>query len=226
MTKPRPRHLLTSVFAALFSALTALIAPTLTRAAPTQATPPAPAGLAKATFAGGCFWCMEPPFDKLDGVISTTSGYIGGKEKGASYAEVSAGATSHTEAVEIVYDPKKVSYAKLLEIFWKNIDPITKDRQFCDGGKQYRTGIFFHDAEQQKLAESSKALLNEGKPYEAAKPVGFKGGVVTEITKATEFWAAEDYHQDYYLKNPVRYKYYRTSCGRDSRLEQLWGAAK
>lgn len=196
-----------------------------TAAAETKQTPPAPAGLAKATFAGGCFWCMEPPFDKLDGVVSTTSGYIGGKEKGATYEQVSAGATTHTEAVEIVFDPKKISYAKLLEVFWKNIDPTRKDQQFCDVGKQYRTGVFFHDAEQKKLAEESKALLNQGKPYVSAKPVGFKGGVVTEITAATEFWAAEEYHQDYYVKNPVRYSFYRKNCGRDARLEQLWGPA-
>ena len=191
--------------------------------AETKRTPPAPAGFAKATFAGGCFWCMEPPFDKIDGVISTTSGYVGGKEKGVTYEQVSGGATTHTEAVEIVYDPKKVSYTTLLEIFWKNIDPVRKDQQFCDVGKHYRSGIFFHDAEQKKLAEESKGLLNQGKPYASAKPVGFKGGVVTEVSPATEFWAAEEYHQDYYVKNPVRYRFYRQNCGRDARLEQLWG---
>ena len=171
---------------------------------------------AKATFAGGCFWCMEPPFDVLDGVLSTTSGYIGGSKKDPTYQEVSAGVTGHTEAVEIVYDPKRVSYAKLLEVFWRNIDPTVKDQQFCDVGSQYRTGIFTHDAAQQAAAEQSRAALMKTKP--------FKANIVTEVVAATTFYPAEDYHQDYYLKNPLRYKFYRNGCGRDARLTQLWGA--
>jgi len=169
----------------------------------------------KATFAGGCFWCMEPPFDKLDGVISTTSGYIGGHQLKPSYQQVSAGGTGHTEAVQIIYDPKRISYEKLLDVFWHNIDPTTVDRQFCDTGNQYRTGIFFHDDMQKQEAEQSKIMLEKNKPFEAP--------IMTEITRATTFYAAEDYHQDYYKKNPLRYKYYRYSCRRDNRLKQLWG---
>jgi len=185
--------------------------------APASTAQPKPAATAKATFAGGCFWCMEPPFDKLDGVISTTSGYTGGQKKNPTYQEVSAGHTGHTEAVQVVYDPAKVSYAKLLEVFWKNIDPTVKDRQFCDTGSQYRTGIFYHDEEQKKLAEASKLQLDKTKPFAAP--------IVTEIAAATTFYPAEDYHQDYYLKNPVRYNFYRTGCGRDARLKELWGSA-
>jgi peptide-methionine (S)-S-oxide reductase len=185
---------------------------------PAQGQAPAPAsGTAVATFAGGCFWCMEPPFDKLPGVISTTSGYIGGKTKNPTYEEVSSGGTGHTEAVEIVFDPSKVTYEKLLEVYWRNIDPTVKDRQFCDYGTQYRTGIFVHNPEQRRLAEASKATLEKTKP--------FKDPIVTPIADAGEFWRAEEYHQDYYLKNPVRYSYYRTGCGRDRRLAQLWGSA-
>ena len=168
---------------------------------------------ARATFAGGCFWCMEPPFDKLDGVFSTTSGYIGGQKKNPTYEEVSAGGTGHAEAVEIVYDPKKVSYEKLLEVFWHNVDPLVKDRQFCDRGNQYRTAIFYHDETQRRLAEASK----KAKEKELGKPI------VTEIVPASQYYPAEEYHQDYYRKNPIRYKFYRANCGRDARLEQLWG---
>lgn len=175
------------------------------------------ANLAKATFAGGCFWCMEPPFDKLDGVISTTSGYTGGHTQNVTYKEVSAGGTGHAEAVEIVYDPEKISYEKLLEVFWRNVDPTTPDRQFCDTGRQYRTEIFYHDADQKRLAEQSKDRIEQTKPFQQP--------VVTEITPATEFYAAEEYHQDYYKKNPLRYKFYRYHCGRDQRLEELWGNA-
>ena len=171
----------------------------------------------RAIFAGGCFWCMEPPYDKLDGVVSTTSGYIGGQKKNPTYEEVSIGRTGHTEAVEVVYDPKKVSYQKLLEVFWRNIDPTVKNQQFCDSGSQYRTGIFYRDDEQKRLAEASKAALEKNKP--------FKAQIVTEITRAAVFYPAEDYHQDYYLKNPVRYKFYLNGCGRYARLKQLWGAA-
>ncbi|MDX1697014.1 MAG: peptide-methionine (S)-S-oxide reductase MsrA [Thiohalobacterales bacterium] len=168
-----------------------------------------------ATFAGGCFWCMEPPFDALDGVISTTSGYTGGKVENPTYKQVSAGRTGHTEAVQIVYDPQKISYAELLDVFWRNIDPTNPDGQFCDWGSQYRSEIFFHDEEQRAAAVASKTRLEELKSFE--KPVA------TQITAADTFWPAEDYHQDYYTKNPVRYKFYRYGCGRDKRLEELWG---
>jgi peptide-methionine (S)-S-oxide reductase len=184
-------------------------------AAQTQATGPAPAGLAKATFAGGCFWCVEADFDKVPGVKSTTSGYVGGKVANPSYEQVAGKGTGHAEAVEVVYDPKAVSYEQLLTYFWRTIDPTTKDRQFCDAGSPYRTGIFVHDAQQLAAAQASKAALEKSKPF--AEPV------VTEISMATAFYAAEDYHQDYYKKNPVRYKYYRNGCGRDERLKQLWG---
>jgi peptide-methionine (S)-S-oxide reductase len=180
-------------------------------------TAPASGTLATATFAGGCFWCMEQPYDELDGVISTTSGYTGGHEANPTYEEVSAGITGHTESVEVVYDPSKISYERLLEVFWRNIDPTTKDRQFCDRGTQYRTAIFSHDAEQQRLAEASKAELERTKPFDDP--------IVTEITAAGEFWPAEEYHQDYYTKNPLRYKLYRFGCGRDARLEELWGTS-
>ena len=176
-----------------------------------------PAGQARAIFAGGCFWCMEPPFDKLPGVISTTSGYVGGQKKNPTYEEVSAGITGHAEAVQVVYDSNRVGYQRLLDVFWRNIDPTARDRQFCDAGTQYRSGIFYLDEEQKRLAEESRAALEKSKP--------FKDPVVTEITRATEFWPAEEYHQDYYLKNPLRYAYYRHGCGRDVRLKQLWGSA-
>jgi peptide-methionine (S)-S-oxide reductase len=174
-----------------------------------------PPGQAAATFAGGCFWCMEPPFDDLPGVSATISGYTGGRKVNPTYEEVSAGTTGHAEAVQVVYDPKKVSYEKLLEVFWVNIDPTVKDRQFCDSGSQYRTGIFYADEAQRKAAEASKAAIQKSKP--------FKEAVVTPIEMAGAFYPAEDYHQDYYKKNPVRYKFYRNGCGRDARLKQLWG---
>ncbi|MEM9597451.1 MAG: peptide-methionine (S)-S-oxide reductase MsrA [Acidobacteriota bacterium] len=179
------------------------------------ATEPPDEGLARATFAGGCFWCMEPPFDKVDGVISTTSGFIGGAEIRPTYKEVAYGKTSHTEAVEIVYDPEKVSYEELLHIFWRNIDPTVADRQFCDIGPHYRTGIFAHGEEQRRLAEASKAALVESSP--------FGGPILTEIADAGPFYPAERYHQNFYKKNPVRYHSYRKGCGRDARLRQLWG---
>jgi peptide-methionine (S)-S-oxide reductase len=173
--------------------------------------------LAKATFAGGCFWCMQPAFDKVPGVVSTVVGYTGGDKQKPTYEEVSAGGTGHAESIEITYDPLKISYRKLLDIFWHNIDPTTRDREFCDAGHQYRSAIFFHDAEQEREAKESKAALDESKP--------FKDPIVTEIVPATKFWPAEDYHQKYYLKNPVRYRFYRYNCGRDKRLRELWGAA-
>jgi peptide-methionine (S)-S-oxide reductase len=182
----------------------------------TGATAAKPDGnLAKATFAGGCFWCMEPPYDKLDGVVSTTSGYIGGRTRNPTYEAVSAGGTGHAEAVEIIYDPARVSYAKLLDVFWRNIDPTVRNRQFCDVGDQYRSAIFYHDAEQGRLAEQSKAALEKSKP--------FPQPIMTEIVAAGVFTPAEAYHQDYYLKNPLRYRFYRHRCGRDQRLEELWG---
>ena len=174
--------------------------------------------LAKATFAGGCFWCMEPPFDKLAGVISVTAGYTGGHKTQPTYQEVSAGRTGHTEAVEIVYDPAQMSYAKLLEVFWRNIDPTTPNGQFCDHGTQYRSAIFYHDEMQQRLAEASKQTLEASKPFTAP--------IVTEITPASQFYPAEEYHQHYYQKNPLRYKVYRYGCGRDQRLHELWGDPK
>jgi peptide-methionine (S)-S-oxide reductase len=169
----------------------------------------------KATFAGGCFWCMEPPFDELPGVISTTSGYTGGRTKNPTYQEVSAGITGHAEAVEVAYDPTKITYARLLDVFWKNIDPITPNRQFCDAGTQYRSAVFYHDEEQKRLAEASKkALENSGR---------FQQPIVTEIVAASPFYRAEEYHQDYYKKNPIRFNYYKYACGRARRLEELWG---
>ena len=174
-----------------------------------------PSARATATFAGGCFWCMEPPFDKLDGVVSTTSGYTGGHQPDPTYEAVSAGVTGHTEAVQVVYDPAKISYEELLQVFWRNIDPLDAKGQFCDKGNQYRSAIFYHDAEQQRLAETSRqALVESGK---------LPGPVVTEIVAAGTFYPAEAYHQDYYQENPARYHFYRYTCGRDQRLEQLWG---
>jgi peptide-methionine (S)-S-oxide reductase len=175
------------------------------------------AKLEKASFAGGCFWCMVHPFDELPGVVSVTSGYTGGTKKDPTYEEVSAGTTGHAESVEIVYDPAKISYEKLLDVFWHNIDPTTKDRQFCDSGHQYRSAIFCHDANQKRLAEATKQALEKSKP--------FPGPIVTEIVPASTFYPAEEYHQNYYKKNPVRYKYYRWGCGRDKRLQELWGSA-
>ena len=170
---------------------------------------------AKAIFAGGCFWCMEPPYDKLDGVISTTSGYTGGHKANPTYEEVSAGGTGHTEAIQILYDPAKISYAALLDVYWRNSDPTMADGQFCDHGNQYRPAIYFLNDEQRQAIEKSK------KKIEATK--SFPESIVTEISPAETFYPAEDYHQDYYQKNPVRYKFYRYGCGRDQRLKELWG---
>lgn len=171
--------------------------------------------LEKATFAGGCFWCMEQPFDELDGVISTTSGYTGGQKDDPTYREVSAGTTGHAESVEVLFDPDKVSYSELLDVFWRNIDPTTPDRQFVDVGTQYRTAIFYHSDEQKRLAEESREKMDGSGRF--GKPV------VTEITPAGTFYRAEDYHQDYYKKNPIRYKFYRLGSGRDKYLRQIWG---
>ncbi|CAG0959762.1 peptide-methionine (S)-S-oxide reductase MsrA [Geobacter sp.] len=169
--------------------------------------------LEKATFAGGCFWCMEPPFDALNGVVSTTSGYTGGQVKNPTYEQVSAGITGHAESVQVLFDPAKVSYGKLLEVFWRNIDPLAVNRQFCDTGSQYRTAIFYHNEVQKRLAEDAKRRLEKERGWRIA----------TDIVPAKEFYPAEEYHQDYYRKNPVRYKLYRFNCGRDQRLRELWG---
>ena len=166
-----------------------------------------------ATFAGGCFWCMESPFERLPGVISVTSGYTGGRTEKPTYDTVSAGGTGHAEAVEIRFDPSEISYQKLLDVYWHNVDPLTADGQFCDHGNQYRTAIFFHGEEQHQLALASLREVQKR----------FKERVVTEIVPATHFWPAEEYHQHYYRKNPVRYEFYRFNCGRDARLEKLWG---
>ena len=168
-----------------------------------------------ATFAGGCFWCMEGPFDELDGVLSTTSGYTGGQTVNPTYEEVSAGGTGHAEAVQVVYDPQKISYQELLAVYWPNTDPTTPDAQFCDHGDQYRPEIFYHDDKQRQLAEASKEEIKRTKTFSAP--------LVTEITQATAFYPAEEYHQDFYRKNPIRYKFYRFTCGRDARLATLWG---
>ena len=169
----------------------------------------------KATFAAGCFWCTEEAFEKVPGVISVVSGYTGGKVKNPSYEQVSSGRTGHAEAVEVSFDPAKVSYDTLLDTFWLNHDPTVTNRQFCDAGSQYRPEIFYHSEEQKRLAEASKAK------WEKAKP--FRQPILTQITAAGDFWPAEDYHQDYYKKNPIRFKYYKFGCGRAKRLEQLWG---
>jgi peptide-methionine (S)-S-oxide reductase len=166
-----------------------------------------------AIFAGGCFWCMEPPFESLPGVVSVTSGYTGGTKKDPSYEEVSAGGTGHAEAVQIVFDPARVSYEKLLDVYWHNIDPTVADRQFCDVGDQYRSAIFARDAEQRRAAEASRDAVQ--------KRLGVP--VKTQIADAGAFYPAEEYHQDYSKKNPVRYRYYRWGCGRDARLEEIWG---
>ncbi len=183
---------------------------------PGLAQQPAAPATATAIFAGGCFWCMEPPFDALPGVISTTSGYTSGHTVDPTYKEVSAGKTGHTEAVKIVYDPAKVSYSKLLQVFWRNHDPLTANAQFCDRGSQYRAGIYYGSEQEKAQAEASKAELE--------KSGRFKSRITTEIVAQTTFYPAEDYHQDYYLNNPIRYKIYRGGCGRDSRLRELWGA--
>lgn len=172
---------------------------------------------AVATFAGGCFWCMQPPYDKLPGVLSTTVGYTGGTTKDPSYSEVSSGTTGHAEAIEVRFDPAKVSYRELLAVFWKNVDPTDASGQFCDRGNQYRSEIFVHDDEQRRAAEQSK------KEIEAARAL--PGPIVTQIVAAGKFYPAEPYHQKYYQKNPIRYSFYRRGCGRDARLAAVWGSA-
>lgn len=173
--------------------------------------------LSKATFAGGCFWCMEEAFEKVEGVVSAVSGYTGGKVERPTYEQVSAGGTGHAEAIEVSYDPNKVTYKQLLEVFWRNVDPTTPNAQFCDHGNQYRSAIFYHDDKQKQLIEESMQSIERSK--------AFPDSIVTEINAASVFYTAEEYHQDYYMKNPLRYKYYKWSCGRAKRLEQLWGKA-
>jgi peptide-methionine (S)-S-oxide reductase len=186
-----------------------LVASTLALAAPTKR--------ATAVFAGGCFWCEETAFEGVPGVLAVTSGYTGGHVANPTYEQVSAGGTGHAESVEVAYDPQKISYEKLLDIFWHNVDPLQRDAQFCDHGTQYRSAIFYQDPAHQKAAEASKAKLEE--------EARFKGKIVTEIVPASTFYRAEEYHQDFYRKNPVRYSSYRAGCGRDARLKALWGAA-
>ena len=169
---------------------------------------------AMATFAGGCFWCMVPPFDAEPGVIETIVGYTGGSTENPTYKQVSAGGSGHAESIRIIYDPEIVSYDRLLEIFWKNIDPLDSNGQFCDKGSQYRSAIFYHNEEQKKLAEESKNRIE--------KNGSLSGSIVTEIVSALTFYPAEEYHQEYYKKNPLRYKFYRRSCRRDKRLSELW----
>lgn len=169
----------------------------------------------KAYFAGGCFWCMEEAFEKVEGVVSVVSGYMGGTVSDPTYEQVSAGRTGHAEAVEVSYDPAKVSYQKLLEAFWRNIDPVTPNAQFCDHGSQYRSAVFYGTEEEQRLSEESKSAIERSKRFSTP--------IVTQLVKASTFYPAEDYHQDYYKKNPIRYKYYKFNCGRAQRLEALWG---
>ncbi len=170
---------------------------------------------AKATFAGGCFWCMEEAFEKVEGVVSAVSGYIGGQVENPTYEQVSAGGTGHTESIEVTYNASQVTYQQLLVVYWRNVDPITPNAQFCDHGSQYRTAIFYHDDTQKQLIDESKQGIESSKK--------FPGTIVTEIAPASVFYPAEEYHQDFYSKNPIRYKYYKWNCGRDKRLEQLWG---
>jgi peptide-methionine (S)-S-oxide reductase len=201
------------VLAAVLAVAAALPLAVTHSRAQTEAAKPPPVGLAVATFAAGCFWCTESDFDKVAGVVSTTSGYTGGQKPNPTYYEVGHGGTGHTEGVRVVYDPKMVTYAQLLDVYWRNVDPLDARGQFCDKGDQYRPEIFTHDAEQKRLAEESKTKV-------AAK---FKEPIVVKVTPASAFYIAEDYHQDYYKNNPVRYKFYRYNCGRDARLEALWG---
>ena len=170
---------------------------------------------AKAYFAGGCFWCMEEAFEQVEGVLTVVSGYMGGTVPNPSYEQVSAGRTGHAESVEVSYDPAKVSYQKLLDVFWRNVDPITPNAQFCDHGSQYRSAVFYRTDEEQRLSEESKAAIERSKRFSAP--------IATQLVKASVFYQAEDYHQDYYKKNPLRYKYYKYGCGRAQRLEALWG---
>jgi peptide-methionine (S)-S-oxide reductase len=197
---------------ALAAALTAALLGNPTSSTPDAATKQT-SSPATATFAGGCFWCMEPPFDVLDGVMSTVSGYTGGKTKNPTYEQVSEGRSGHVEALQITFDPAKIRFEQLIDVFWRNVDPVDGGGQFCDRGPQYRPVIFYHSAEQQRLAEASKQHV--------AAQLG--RAVAVEIVAAAPFYRAEAYHQDYYKKNPVRYKFYKWNCGRDQRLAEIWG---
>ncbi len=203
---PIIRHMAAAMLALMFAALM----PSASAQAQTQA----PQTKATAIFAGGCFWCIEKDFEKLSGVIEVESGYTAGRTSQPTYEQVSAGQTGHTEAVRVIYDPTKVSYSQLVEYFWRHIDPTVKDRQFCDSGSQYRSGIYWQNEAERQIAEASRDELLKSKRF----PV-----IYTELAAASTFWMAEDYHQDYYKKNPVRYNYYRARCGRDARVEELWG---
>ena len=177
-----------------------------------------PSGPLKAHFAGGCFWCMEEAFEKVEGVVSVTSGYMGGRVPRPSYEQVSEGGTGHAESIEVLYDPARVSYGRLLDAFWHNVDPLTPNAQFCDHGSQYRSAIFYQNDEQKRLAEDSKRTIEQSKRF--TQPI------VTELLMASEFFPAEEYHQDFYKKNPIRYKFYKYNCGRVKRLEEVCGARR
>ena len=198
------------------SLLLLVLALGIAQQASAQTAKPQPkASVAVATFAGGCFWCMEEVYEKVPGVVSAVSGFMGGHTKNPTYQQVTSGNTGHAEVVQIEYDPAQVSYAKLVEAFWRNVDPTQRDGQFCDIGSHYRSAIFYHDDEQKRVAEASRAALEKSKP--------FKAPIVTQIVRASEFTRAEEYHQDFHKKNPVRYKVYKTGCGREARLQALWG---
>ena len=199
----------------LIALFAAVMLPGAVAAEQSMTNTPAPSRYETAIFAGGCFWCVEADFDAMAGVVKTVSGYTGGHTQKPTYQETSAGGTGHAESVEVTFDPAKTSYKELVERFWRRIDPTTLNSQFCDSGDQYRTAIFYNSPVQKKIAEQSKRELEKTKP--------FKEPIVTEITQATTFYPAEDYHQDYHNKNPVRYKFYRYNCGRDRRLKELWG---
>ena len=198
----------------IFSGFARVITLSLLVASSFAAQPTPPGQAVTAIFAGGCFWCVEADFDKVPGVIATESGYAGGKLQNPTYEQVSAGGTGHAEAVRVTYDPAKVTYEKLLDFFWHHVDPTVKDRQFCDIGNQYRTAILYQDDAQRSAAQASKAELEKS---------GRLPHVYTEIAPAGTFFPAEEYHQDYYRKNPIRYKFYRTNCGRDARIHEVWG---
>jgi len=199
---------------AVVAAALALAASVGADPAPSAAQPQS-GELATAIFAGGCFWCVEADFEKVPGVVKAESGYIGGKSQNPTYEQVSAGGTGHVEAVRVSYEPRKVTYEQLLDYFWHHVDPTVKDRQFCDGGSQYRTAIFCQGESQRAAAEASKAALEKSGRFKH---------IYTEIVPAGPFFLAEDYHQDYYKKNPIRYSFYRKNCGRDARLGEVWGA--
>ena len=209
-TRDRRRRLVAAI--ATLAAFSAASQP----GTPRPAADSAPA-TAVATFAGGCFWSMEPPFDRQDGVIETVVGYMGGRERNPTYEQVSSGATGHAEVVSVRYDPARITYERLLEVFWRNVDPTARDGQFCDIGPQYRSAIFVHDPAQRRAAEASRAALEKSRPFRAP--------LVTPVVDAGLFWPAEDEHQDYYLRHPIRYGQYRSGCGRDRRLAELWGSA-